>query len=240
MGVFTIWHSAYIYYTSSARMHLREAQWRRHYHIPSTLPKMHDRFLLSKVWQNQQHVLAIDIARMPPMRIENVTKIIRRFAATSPYAGYTQGNLYLMYAVGLVFSDELSVFWAYARTVRLVHRYGPSTPYGTHVVPDWVIAHAPAVLDRDLWDILIRFRWLYIMFGQTVSTATGLLATWDYCLQGEAHLFSLCAALLLRGHALDFDACESNLERATLIIGQNIESTEHAAALISQAQLLLR
>jgi len=217
-------------------MMLREAQWRRHYRIPNKLPIMHARFTTSEVWQKQRQVLDMDLGRMPPMRKDNVTKIILRFAATSPYAGYTQGNLYLVYALGLVFSDERSIFWAFTHTVQRVHRYGPTTPYGTHVIPDWVISYAPA-LDRDLWDIIIRFRWLYVMFGQTIHY--GLLDTWDYCLKGDAHMFSLCAALLSRGSLLDYSSCESDLERAELILSQSVDSEEQVAELISQAQLLL-
>lgn len=218
-------------------MRLREAQWRRYYRIPSKLPTMHARFTASETWQEQRQVLDMDLSRMPPMRKDNVTKIILRFAATAPYAGYTQGNLYLVYALGLVFSDERSIFWAFAHTVQRLHRYGPTTPYGTRIVPDWVISHAPE-LDRDLWDIIIRFRWLYVMFGQTMTH--GLLDVWDYCLKGETHMFSLCAALLMRGSLLDFSSCESNLERANLIIGSTVDSEEEVAQLISQAQLLLQ
>lgn len=218
-------------------MKLREAQWRRYYRIPSKLPMMHARFTASETWQAQQQVLDMDLHRMPPMRKDNVTKIILRFAATSPYAGYTQGNLYLVYALGLVFSDERSIFWAFAHMVQRLHRYGPTTPYGTRIVPDWVLSHAPE-LDRDLWDLIIRFRWLYVMFGQTM--AHGLLDVWDYCLKGEMHMFSLCAALLMRGSLLDCSQCESNLERANLIIGSTVDSEEEVAQLISQAQLLLQ
>ena len=162
-----------------------------------------------------------------------------RFAATLPYAGYTQGNLYLMYTLGLVFRDERAVYWAFVSTVQSVHKYGPATPYGRHVLPDWVLQNMPAI-DRSLAEICIRLRWLYIMFGQTFTTSDSILAVWDYCLLSSSHRLSLCAALIERGQAvLDFSECDSELERAQLIISQNITSSEDTACLISQAQLLL-
>lgn len=220
-------------------MQLRETQWRRVYNVRRKLPKMHKRFLRSASWDSQSHVLEQDLSRMPPMNRDNVFKIVQRFAATLPYAGYTQGNLYLMYTLGHVFHEECALYWAFVSTVQSVHKYGPSTPYGVHIIPDWVIQYAPSI-DRSLCEILIRFRWLYIMFGQTFTSSASILVVWDYCLLGEAHRFSLCAALFARGESvIDFSGCANELERAHLIISQNISSTEEAARVISQAQLLL-
>ena len=225
-------------------MQLREAQWRGLlglHNMPAKLPKMHARFGESVCWARQQHVLDYDLLRMPELQKENVTKIVQRFSATSPYAGYTQGNLYIVYGVGLVFGDEQSVFWAFARTVNRLHVYGPSTPFGTRVLPTWVLdkAEKAVPVGRDLWDLTLRLRWIYIMFGQTFTTRDGMLAIWDYCLRGEANLLSTCAALLHRGICQEQHNRASSLERASLILNQKITSLQQTAELISQAQLYL-
>ena len=225
-------------------MTLREGKWRRvlDLHAPRRLPKMHTGFMDSTLWKAQLPVIMLDLMRMPRMNSTNVIRIVSRFAATAPYGGYTQGNLYLMYGIGLVFSDETSVYWAFTRAVQYVNVYGPQTPYGKHEVPDWVVnvANQHALLDRDLWDVMIRLRWLYVMFGQTFETRDGMLSAWDYVLTSRDHMFSLCAALLQRASCMEFSRCQCNLERASLIVSQTVESTEDAAFIISQAQLFLQ
>lgn len=220
------------------QMHLRERQWRQIYYIRKKLPKVSASFTQSKQWLQQRSVLEQDLPRMPPMNHQNVTKIIRRFAATLPYAGYTQGNLYLVYAIGMVFKDELTVFWAFACTVQKVHRFGPTTPYGVHIVPDYVFSLAPGI-ERSLWDIMVRFRWLYIMFGQTFPRADLILPVWDYILISRRRMFNMCAALVHHGmRSIDFSECHTELEKAQRIIGQVIDTPEEVASLISHAQQL--
>ena len=225
-------------------MTLRQKLWRSMLGLHASgdkLPKVHARFKSSECWHEQEQVLQNDLVRMPLLQPDNVLKIIRRFCAASPYAGYTQGNLYLVYGIGMVFSDEQSVYWAFARVVKLVHPYGPSTPYGCHVVPQWLVSIVQHIdIGRDMWDLIIRMRWLYIIFGQTFDTPEALLSAWDYCLRGSEHMYSLCAALLYRGLRLTYDADMCSLERASLILGQSVNSLEETADLISQAQLLLR
>lgn len=225
-------------------MQLRETQWRGLLGLdvmPSKLPKMHARFSQSQCWAKQQHVLIGDLVRMPMLQKENVIKIVQRFSATSPYAGYTQGNLYIVYGVGLVFGDEQSVYWAFTRTVSRLHLFGPATPFGTRVLPAWIVdkAEKAVPVGRDLWDLIMRLRWVYIMFGQTFTSREAMLAMWDYCLRGEANLMTACAALLHRGICKEQNNLNSSLERASLIINQQISSLEETAELISQAQLYL-
>lgn len=229
----------YLYLNTLPRMRLREARWRKHYDIPPRLPRVHRRFLSSLTWQKQKQVLENDLIRMPPMCHENVMLITRRFASTFPYAGYTQGNLYIMYVVGLVFSDELSVYWAFAKTVHRVHRYGPATPYGTRMIPQWVIDLAPPI-DPCLCDIIIRFRWMYILFGQTFVGHENILAAWDFCMHGDHHMVCLCAALLVRGtRTIMPDPSTCNLEYMNDIVSQSVSSIKDTAQLISEAQLFL-
>lgn len=235
---------AYIYYIADARMHLRETQWRAFlglHTMPTKLPKMHAQFSASQCWARQLHVLDYDLVRMPVLQKENVTKIVQRYSATSPYAGYTQGNLYIVYGIGLVFADEQSVFWAFTRTVDRLHLFGPATPFGTRMLPTWIIdmADKAVPVGRDLWDLMLRLRWLYIMFGQTFTSREAMLAMWDYCLRGEANLMSTCAALLHRGISAQQSNASSPLEQASLILKQTVSTVEETAELISQAQLFL-
>jgi hypothetical protein len=135
------------------------------------------------------------------------------------------------------------VYWAFERLVHRVDRYGPATPYGNRLVPDWVVdvGQPYAELDRDMWDLLIRLRWIYVLFGQTFATHAGLLAACDFALQGpsDVGMFALCAALLERGKDMDLGMYDCSLERASIIIGQKVLSDEEAAFIITRAQLFL-
>lgn len=221
-------------------MQLREALWRQHFDIPEKLPKMHRRFDRTDVWTVQMNQVIMDLKRMPPMCEHNVLKIVCRFSATSPYAMYTQGNLYLLYALGLVFSDECSTYWAFARMVKRVHKWGPTTPITAIMIPKWIMRLGP-VIPGDTMAACIRFRWLYIMFGQTFKTKGALLAVWDYCMRSDIHALSLCAALLNYGQLItpySENCCQ--LQRAATIFNIQISSETVTAGLISQAQLLLQ
>ena len=228
-------------------MDLRQIQWRRWLRLRTALrlPKMHDRFCQSSYWCQQKQVLDVDIVRMPRMHKTNVTKIVQRFSATSPYAGYTQGNLYIMYGIGLVFHDEESVYWAYSRLIKRLDLYGPATPYGTHVLPLWLTSAANDIIPIgiDMWDLTIRLRWVYVMFGQNCTTSDSILIIWDYCLCSIAHVISLCAALLYNGLQIDISQPQSPgvcaLERACKILDQPITSSEFCAKILSRAQLFL-
>jgi len=227
-------------------MHLREAQWLTllRLHDAAQLPRMHTGFTTSDRWRQEQlPIIVMDMSRMPSMHSKNVLRIIARFSATAPYGGYTQGNLYLLYVAGLVYDDEVRVYWAFERLVHRVDRYGPATPYGNRLVPDWVVdvGQPYAELDRDMWDLLIRLRWIYVLFGQTFATHAGLLAACDFALQGpsDVGMFALCAALLERGKDMDLGMYDCSLERASIIIGQKVLSDEEAAFIITRAQLFL-
>ena len=228
-------------------MDLRQVQWRARLRLrsPLRLPKMHDRFVQSSCWHRQKQVLNSDMIRMPYLHRGNVTKIVQRFAATSPYAGYTQGNLYIVYGIGLVYHDEQSVYWAYSRLIKRLDAYGPATPHGTLVLPHWLTSAANDIvpIGIDLWDLTIRLRWVYIMFGQNCTSSDNLLVIWDYCLKGMPHVFSLCAALLFNGLLLDISQplspAKCPLERAAEILDQPIDSSEFCARILCHAQLFL-
>ena len=227
-------------------MHLRAAQWQALLRLDDTtqLPRMHAKFTVSRRWRMEQlPIVKLDISRMPSMHIKNVIKVIARFSATAPYGGYTQGNLYLLYAVGLVYDDEVRVYWAFERLVHRVNRYGPSSAAGACLMPEWVIdiAQHYAPIDRGTWQLLMRLRWIYVLFGQTFTTRAGLLSACDFALHGKSDIgiFALCAALLERASSIDTSMCQCSLEKASAIIGNKVLSDEDAALVISRAQLFL-
>jgi len=227
-------------------MHLREAQWQALLRLgdATQLPRMHAKFTLSPRWQLEQlPIVVLDISRMPSMHIQNVLKVIARFSATAPYGGYTQGNLYLLYAAGLVYDDEIRVYWAFERLVHRVNRYGPSTASNIRLVPGWVIAIARhyAPIDCNTWHLLLRLRWIYVLFGQTFVTHAGLLSACDFALHGKSDIgiFALCAALLERASGTDMSQYGCDLEIASAMIGHKVVSDEDAACVISRAQLFL-
>ena len=179
-------------------MLLREHLWRMSLRVDphGKLPKMYHNYTNSQVWASQLHVLDNDLQRMPAMHRANVIKLVKRHAATVPWHPYTQGHLYLIHTMALVLRDEQSLYWGYRRICRLLHPFGPDTPYSTHVVPDYVYYMIPFDVDREMFDVIVRFRWLYIMFGQTFTTSSGICAIWDFILPRFTNIYRVAAALL--------------------------------------------
>lgn len=198
---------------------------------------MFPKFSSSDTWLRQQGVLDNDLRRMPRMDHGNVYRIVMRHAATAPSCGYIQGNLYILYLIGLVFHDERSVFWAYARLTLAQSRYGPNTDYGRLVIPDWVLPKEEEV-DRSLWDLMIRLRWLFILFGQTFPDPVHLCAIVDYALRGEDHMYSICAALIR--HQLPQCTHDSPMERMAELFGMQIKDQSGTALIIGLASQILR
>jgi len=225
-------------------MQLRERLWRRSIGLmrAAKLPKFQPSFGNSGAWIHQADQVDVDLNRMPAMNRENVMKLVMRHVATCPWYGYTQGHLYLIYAIGLVLHDECSMFWAYTRMCRSLYRFGPTTAYGVHVVPDWVYSQVAEriELERDLWDVIVRFRWLFVMFGQTCTTPDTLCAIWDFNLQHPSNMFCTCAALLQYGleheTADALDRCP--LERVSDLISIQIQTTSQAAGILARANTI--
>lgn len=221
-------------------MLLRERRWRYLLKLDQgrrKLPRIYSKYTHSRIWTEQLPTITQDLRRMPRMNSANVIKLIQRHAATSPYHPYTQGHLYLIYAMGLVFKDEASLFWGYKAMCSTLYRYGPDTQQHVRVVPDWVFACVrSSTLDRNMWDNLVRFRWIYIMFGQTFTTPETLCAAWDFVLLDTHRLHCMCAALLqfsLEQSAPHDEACE--LQRASELISVQISTKEAAAAVLAKA-----
>jgi len=176
------------------------------------------------------------------MNRENVIRLVKRHAATVPWHPYTQGHLYLIHTMALVLHDEMSLYWGYTRICRIIHPYGPDTPYETNVIPDYVYDVISDTIDveRDLFDVVLRMRWVYVIFGQTFPTSSGICAVWDYILRDFSNMYRVCAALLR--HAIDnepeVDAGVCDLERFSEFASIKIESDTDVAGIIACAQAI--
>lgn len=224
-------------------MLLREQRWRDQLklnNIRRRLPKMYKRYTATKIWEEQLLTIEQDLRRMPTMNYTNVVKLVKRHAATTPWHPYTQGHLYLIYTMGLVLRDEASLFWGYRHICGTLYRYGPDTGQATQVVPDWVFAPVcKSTLERNMWDNLVRFRWIYIMFGQTFVTPETICAAWDYVLLDTHRMHCMCAALLAYGvkHVpVRSEICA--LEEASHIISVRIDTVEAAADVLARAHII--
>ena len=220
-------------------MQLRECLWRKLLRLPDApLPRVAKRFCKSTTWAQQTDVLDHDIRRMPCLHKENVRKIVMRHAATMPNHGYCQGNLYLIYVLGRVFRDEQSIFWAYQRMCQRIHCFSPESYQPDVLLPTWLLHQAQALsnIPVDTWDLLLRLRWLFIMFGQTVVSHQCLCAVWDYCIPANRRMLCMCSALLEYAAAhvdVPDDVCV--LEKARYLIAVQVKSIQDTAALIARA-----
>ena len=199
---------------------------------------MYNAYDKSEIWSAQLSVIQNDLQRMPAMNHDNVIKLIKRHAATSPWHPYTQGHLYLIYTMGYVLRDEQSLFWGYSQLCNILYKYGPDNRYGTKVVPDWVVVgNVPEGLDTYFAGHCIGLRWVYVMFGQTFTTPETICAVWDYLLFDTRNIHCMCAALLQHAsHTVARKDDECLLEYWSNILSIQIDTTETAAALIACAQ----
>jgi len=201
---------------------------------------MYQRYDKTPVWAAQLHVLDQDLKRMPYMNRTNVIRLVQRHAATVPWHPYTQGHLYIIRTMAFVLHDESSLFWGYTRICRQLYPYGPDTVWGSRVVPDWVYDAIVDKVDvcRDLFDVVIRFRWIYILFGQTFTTPSTICTAWDYVLSGTGCIHRLCHALLLYAvDRVDRDAICA-IQQLSLLASIQIDSDADVAEIIAQAQAI--
>ena len=224
-------------------MQLRECVWRKLLKIPAApLPRISKTFHTSETWLQQAVTFDHDVNRMPVLHKQNVQKIVMRHAATMPNHGYCQGHLYILYVLGAVFRDEASIYWAYARMCQRVRCFGPDTYSSRRKLPSWVLQQAVDTthLEVDTWDLLLRMRWLFIMFGQTFTSYRCLCAVWDYVIHKQQRLLCMCAALLQ--HAFDKPALlrHEPLEYAREVVAIKIDDIKTTATIIAQAQAIER
>ena len=223
-------------------MHLREHLWRKRLRLKRhrLLPKMYQRYDRTPTWAAQLNVLDNDLARMPHMNRGNVIKLVQRHAATVPWHPYTQGHLYLIQTMAYVLHDESSLFWGYTRICQQLHPYGPDTQWGSRVIPDWVYGAISDKMDvcRDLFDVVIRFRWIYILFGQTFTTPSAICTVWDYALSGTGCIHRLCHALLTYAAEREDQNDMCAVQRLSLMASIQIETDTDAAEIIARAQAI--
>lgn len=223
-------------------MRLREHIWRRQLklHAHKLLPKVYKTYSSTNTWAKQLQVLDGDLARMPHMNRCNVIKLVQRHAAAVPNHPYTQGHLYLIRTMALVFGDESSLYWGYAHICRFLHPYGPDTAWGVHVLPPWIYDATKDKLQvcPDLFDVVLRMRWVYILFGQTFITSSCICTVWDYVLNDLSRIHRLCYALLMHGLDNELEACEvmCPLQRLSMLVSNQFESDVVVAELIARAQ----
>ena len=223
-------------------MLLRERLWRDKLNLKKqkTLPKVYHNYSCTNLWVDQLHVLDMDLARMPRMNRQNVIKLVKRHAAMVPNHPYTQGHLYLIRTMALVFGDECSLFWGYSRICRMLHPYGPDTAWGKIILPTWVFKTISGKLDicQDMFDVVIRLRWVYILFGQTFTNTTCICTIWDYILNDTLRIHKLCCALLTYGieHECASSATMCDVQRFSMIVSAQYDSEVVAAELIARAQ----
>ena len=225
-------------------MLLREQQWRKRLRITNKrkLPALAKAYGKSTAWEAQEAVVDMDLGRMPHMHRSNVHRLVQRHAATYPWHPYTQGHLYLIYGIALVLQGENAIFWGYSRLCHTVFPFGPDTPYDKTVLPHYVYSAASKHITvcRKLFDVTIRMRWLYIMYGQTFTSQEALCTAWDYLLIDRSHMFRLAAVLL--AYAIEMDPFyvpnECGLQRFDRIVRVKVECPTVAAKLIAEAQAL--
>ena len=223
-------------------MLLRERLWRRKLklNVHKVLPKIYSKYACTDIWETQLQTLDLDLARMPRMNRSNVIKLVKRHAATVPNHPYTQGHLYIIRTMALVFGDESSLFWGYLKICRALHPYGPDTAWGKHMLPDWVYQQICQKLTvcRDMFDVVLRLRWIYILFGQTFTTSRSICTVWDYVLNNNVRIHRLCCALIMYGleHEPKSRAQMCDIQRFSLIVSAQYSSDVVVAELIARAQ----
>lgn len=223
-------------------MQLREHIWRRRLQLKARklLPKIYKTYSNTDTWTKQLQVLECDLARMPHMNRGNVIKLVQRHAAAVPNHPYTQGHLYLIRTMALVFGDESSLFWGYTHICRFLYPYGPDTAWGVHVLPRWIFDATRDKLQMcpDLFDVVLRMRWVFILFGQTFTSSSCICTVWDYVLNNAARVHRLCYALLMHGLEHEPEECKNMcpLQRMSLLVSAKFESDVVVAGLIARAQ----
>ena len=201
------------------------------------MPKIPRTFIDSEEWEDQLTTLHADRKRMAGMDHLDCTRIMARFAAQLGGDGYTQGFLYLLRTLSWVFSsNDVSLYWAFVRTVDIVRPYGPvgktmgGVP-GLHAV----LAFADPVLPRDVLLDMVSVRWGFILFAQTFPHKRHLLAVWDVILASPQYLHKMIASMLL---LYRFPHIHDPMERLMMTLDVQIRTDEDTATLIAKTHQL--
>ena len=227
---------------------LRRRLWWEYFRLDGCskrLPRVTDAFTKSESWALQKHTLNIDMNRMRnqgfDMKDCNVYRTIVRYAHYLPSFGYTQGYLYLLWAVMQVFEQESDVFWAFVRMCDMVNVYGPTGPrllFRRSTLPGWVmqplLVHVPQ-LDKQWLEMAITLRWMFTMWGQVFENKDHWCVCLDYVLKGTKQMLCLSAAMLEEFYLIAEKRADP-MEQLQLVFQIQIQSEEQIATIIARAE----
>lgn len=175
------------------------------------------------------------------MNPSNVYRTIVRYARCHPTFGYTQGYLYLLWAVMQVFDKESQVFWGFVRICDMVNVYGPTSlniNFKRSNVPKWVMRpmldHVRG-LDRQWLEMAITLRWMFTMWGQVFVHKDQWCVCLDYVLKGTPQMLRLAAAMLEDFYTRS-DKVDDPMEQLQNVFQIQISTEEHIATIIARAE----
>ena len=204
------------------------------------LPQITQRFMASSRWHDQKCVLDLDLMRTEHINPVNATRTMLRYACSMPSFGYSQGNLYILRPVLLVYTDETEVFWVFTRIMDMVNIFGPmnrDVNFRRSGIPTWVtdefIIHN-SDMDMEWLQIAIQLRWLYVLWGQSCSNLEIQCALMDYAVAGRLHMYQLAAAMIRRFHPR-VSHHDDTMVRFKLLFEIQIQSLDEVAFIIASA-----
>ena len=205
------------------------------------LPHMSSKYALSVAWTEQDAVVSHDLARIKGMHPRNCRRILMRYSAHQPRYGYIQGQLYLLRGLGAVCKDEKLLFWAFVQLCRYVAPYGPlgvECNMRAARIPDWVLDRMQGDVDRTVLSYFVRFRWLFILWGQSCPEPRFLWAVWDYVLQSHTHALRFASAMLEYFDEMYRDQYPYSSERIPYVFAGQLDSEEKVANILARAHML--
>ena len=198
------------------------------------LPRVPRAFVNSSQWGDQLYTLKQDYKRMPQMGNLDVVSINARYASNMHALGYTQGYLYLLRSLYLVFgNDEPIVYWSFVALIDIVRPYGPvgksmGGPRGIRRV----IEYADPAFDVDLMIDLVTVRWGFIIFSQTFVDDACLLCVWDAVVRDKRYIQCIIASML---QCIRFDAIDDPMVRLQMTCDQRIDCVNMTSHILSVA-----
>jgi hypothetical protein len=206
--------------------------------VPPVLPKVPRSFLKSKQWDDQLYTLKQDYKRICGLGDLDVVRINARYASNMHAVGYTQGYLYLLRSLYMVFgNDEAIVYWSFVRLVDIVRPYGPvgkamGGPRGIRRI----LEYADPDFDEEILIDIVSVRWGFILFAQTIVCDDCLLATWDVLLQDTRYIQCVMAAIL---KTYRYDHPEAMM-RLQMTCDVQIKTQEEASTVLSVSRAIHR
>ena len=203
---------------------------------PSTTPQPSQRFLRSKTWDEQRHVLLSDYQRMVGLSHVDVVELCARYASNVA-SGYIQGYLYLIRTVSWVFGrDPIILYWAFVRMVDVVRPFGPlgkEMGMGSRAL-DVAMQHADSQLDASLLRDLVSVRWGFVLFAQTFVHREHLLCIWDLIVANPMYIGYIMGAIL---HIFRFETQDLML-RLSQTVDVQVDDLQTTSQIVAIAHLI--